>query len=289
VFERGYNLFYELAKKKYGKFKMLGNFFVIRKVGRTLRLHLAFDDFVDWWDLEVDSETLKSWLKDELYTLAVFKWIPEGSKFLKTLEEVGIKPYRILEGRVYYIDLREISDEEKLLKNLSKKRRRDIKNMLNRLEKGGSWRVERVDLDENWDRLVNFINSRFENSPFKDPTYSDTIRNFLKTVEHDFWALSLNGNKISYGVVLKFNKVAYWYLEGMDKNFSYYSPTKMLQYHMVLEYQKRGFLEFNFMKGESEYKRWWTDKFRKIYRYEYLNPSVFKRYLSVLVSLINFV
>jgi hypothetical protein len=44
VFESGYNLFYEFAKRKFKRFKELGNFFVIRKVGKTLRLHLAFDD-----------------------------------------------------------------------------------------------------------------------------------------------------------------------------------------------------------------------------------------------------
>gem|GEM_PF-4784828 len=74
--------------------------------------------------------------------------------------------------------------------------------------------------------MVNFINSRFESSPFRDPDYSNTIKEFLKAVEHDFWALSLNGKGISYGIVLRFNKVAYWYLEGMDWNFAYYSPTK---------------------------------------------------------------
>jgi len=289
VFESGYNLFYDLAKRKFKKFKELGNFFVIRKVGKTLRLHLAFDDFVDWWDSEIDKETLESWLKNEIYTVAIFKWLPGDSKFLKTLSSLRISPRTILEGRVYYIDLREISDEERLLKSLSRNRRRDIKNMINRLNRGGEWKIERVSLEENWGNLVNFINSRFENSPFRDPDYSNTIKEFLKAVEHDFWALSLNGKGISYGIVLRFNKVAYWYLEGMDGNFAYYSPTKMLQYHMILEYQREGFWEFNFMKGESEYKAWWTDKFRKIYRYEYLNPSTFKRYLSAFVSLVNLV
>jgi hypothetical protein len=252
-------------------------------------LHLAFDDFVDWWDSEIDKETLESWLRNEIYTVAIFKWLPEDSKFLKTLSSLRISPRTILEGKVYYIDLREISDEEKLLKSLSRNRRRDIKNMINRLRRGGEWKVERVSLEENWENLVNFINSRFESSPFMDPDYSNTIKEFLKAVEHDFWTLSLNGKGISYSIVLRFNKVAYWYLEGMDWNFAYYSPSKMLQYHMILEYQREGFWEFNFMKGESEYKAWWTDKFRKIYRYEYLNPSTFKRYLSAFVSLVNLV
>jgi hypothetical protein len=69
LFESGYNLFYEFAKRKFKKFKELGNFFVIRKVGKTLRLHLAFDDFVDWWDSKIDKETLESWLKNEIYTV----------------------------------------------------------------------------------------------------------------------------------------------------------------------------------------------------------------------------
>jgi hypothetical protein len=146
VFESGYNMFYELAKRKFRKFKELGNFFVIRKVGKTLRLHLAFDDFVDWWDSEIDKETLESWLKNEIYKVAIFKWLPEDSKFLKTLSSLRISPSTILEGRVYYIDLREISDEERLLKSLSRNRRRDIKNMINRLNRGGEWKVERVPL-----------------------------------------------------------------------------------------------------------------------------------------------
>ncbi len=289
VFESGYELFYDFAKIKFKKFKELGNYFVIRKVGKTLRLHVAFDDFIDWWDMEVDTETLRNLLKKELYTVAIFKWIPEGSNFLSILNSLEIKPQRILEGKVYYIDLREISDEDKLLKTLSRNRRRDIKNMINRLNRGGIWKVERVELEKHWDNLVSFINSRFKSSPFKDEDYSNTVRSFLRKVDHDFWALSLNEKNISYAVVLRFNGIAYWYLEGMDINFAYYSPTKILLYQMILQYQREGFLEFNFMKGESEYKTWWTENFRKIYRYEYLNPSTINRYLSVFVSLVNFV
>lgn len=289
IFEDTYPIFYRHAMGKFKVFKELGDFFVIRKVGKKLRLHFAIDDFIDWWDYEIEPERLEDWLKREVYTEAVFKWLPENSKFRKTLESINLKPIKVYEGKVYYINLEEINDEDKLLKNLMRNRRKDLRNMINRLNKAGSWDMYPADINDIWDKMIKFINIRFPESPFKDKGFSDTIKDALGNLKKSVWVLKLNGKNISYAIVLEDNRVAYGYLEAFNPEYSYFSPSKVLLYKMILHYQKVGFKEFNFMKGESEYKKWWAKNYRKIYRYEYPNPSILKRTISVIIGGINIV
>lgn len=289
IFEKVYPVFYEYAKKKFKIVKELGDFFIIRKVGKTLRLHFAVDDSIDWWDYEVKPERLKNWLKDEVYTKAIFKWLPENSNFKQTLENLPLKPSKVHEGKVYYINLEEINDEDKLLKSITRNRRRDLKKKINRLNNAGKWDMFPADINDIWDEMVKLINLRFPNSPFKDKGFSETVKKVVLSLEKGVWTLRLNNQNIAYSIVLEDKGIAYWYLEAFNPKFSQFSPGEILLYKMILHYQKMGFKEFNFMKGESQYKEWWAKDYKKIYRYEYLNPSILKRAISIFVSGINIV
>ncbi|MEO0139688.1 MAG: GNAT family N-acetyltransferase [candidate division WOR-3 bacterium] len=289
IFESVYPVFYEYAKKRLKIVKELGDFFIIRKAGKNLRLHFAIDDFIDWWDYDIEPKVLESWLKEEVYTKAIFKWLPENSKFKQALENLPLKPDKVYEGKVYYLNLEEINDEDKLLKNITKNRRRDLKNMINRLNKAGSWNMFSADINDIWDEMIRFINLRFPNSPFKDKVFSETVKNALSSLKKGVWALRLNNQNIAYSIVLEDKGIAYWYLKAFNPEFSYFSPAKILLYKMILHYQKIGFKEFNFMKGESQYKEWWAKDYKKIYRCEYLNPSILKRAISIFISGINLV
>lgn len=288
VFENAYDIFYDYARRRFKFINDLDKGFVLRKVGRKIRLHFAIDDFVDWWDSDISSETLESILRKETYTVAVFKWLPENSNMIKVLENLNLKPSRILHSKVFYIDLSVVNDEDKLLKALSKRRRRDLKNMINRLDKAGEWYAKIEPLsDESWKLMISWIVERFPDGHFSDDHYVSTIRKVISKLDIDFWSLTLNEKPIAYSLVIKDENVAYWYLEGFDKDFKYYSPAKVLLYRMITHYQSRNFKEFNFMKGENEYKLWWAKDYRKIYRYEFLNPNPFKRFYSFLSSIVQ--
>ncbi len=285
VFENVYDIFYDYARRRLKPIKDLGKGFVLRKVGRKIRLHFAIDDFIDWWDSDISSETLESMLREETYTEAVFKWFPENSNMMGVVKDLTVKPSRVLHSKVFYIDLSVINDEDKLLKSISKRRRRDLKNMLNRLDKAGEWyaKIEALN-DEHWKLMLSWIVKRFPTGPFSEDDYVSTIRRVISELDTDFWSLTLNDRPIAYSLVIKDENVAYWYLEGFDEDFKYYSPAKVLLYRMIIHYQSRGFKEFNFMKGESSYKLWWAKDYRKIYRYEFLNPNIFKRFASFLIG-----
>ncbi len=289
IFKKAYPLLYEYAKKRYRFVKELSEGFVIRSVGKSLRLHFAVDDFVDWWDVDIHPDEVERWLKNEIYTYAVFKNVPQGSKFENVLMGINLKPFKKEASKVFYINLEEIRNEDTLLKSLSRNRRRDLKNMLNRLDRGGEWYagVENENIHIHLDKMASIIASKFRNPLFSDKEFVETLKRICNVLDVDFWCLRLNRKPIAYSLIVKEGEGAFWWIEAFENEYRYYSPAKVLLYKMLLHYMKLRYKEFNFMKGESGYKGWWTKDFRYIFRYEYLNPSFLRRSISVAVNIVN--
>ncbi len=284
--EKIFNIFFEYVKKRY-KFKNLGNGFIIRKVGKIKRLHYAIDDIIDWWDINLSKDDIENMLKNEFYYKAVFKNILEFSNIKNVLDSLNIKPKNISFSKVYYIDFRELDSEEKLLKSFSYKHRRNIKNLQNRIKKIKSafFRIESI--DNHFDILRKMLVKRHEKTIWSDDEFCISMKEILNYFEDlnilDCFIMKSEEEIITINVVLKYNKRAFWWITAFNEKFYYYSPDTVSLWYMLKHYLKEGFIEFNFMRGESEYKTRWTNRFYKLYRYEFEHPNLFKKIFSFML------
>jgi CelD/BcsL family acetyltransferase involved in cellulose biosynthesis len=76
-------------------------------------------------------------------------------------------------------------------------------------------------------------------------------------------ALTTNGKMIAFNYAFAYNKTVSYYQSGLDPEFNQYSAGFLLNAYMIRESIKRGFCEFDFLRGNEEYKFRFTDKFRQ--------------------------
>ncbi len=273
----------DYVRRKYRVVKDLGDF-VVRKVGRTLRLEYALQDLVDWWDLEVPDKGLREILRGETYYRIVFKNLFEFSDFRKALESTGIR-WKVSVSRVYYVPLEEYGDVDALRRSFSKNVWKNVRNTRNRLRRRyGDVEVTTGNPVEEFAWTVRMVSERHPGGPFSDPDFTETMGEVIRVMDDmglmRVWVLRGGGRTLATNYVIESGGVALSYLAGYDVRAG--DVYRFLIYHVITEYHARRFREFNFMKGESPYKRQWTDRFYRLYRYEALNPSSLRRLLSLL-------
>lgn len=280
-----FEIFKNYVRNRYSNLREIGNF-VIRKVGRIRRLNYIIDDVVDWWDEDISAFELEELLKKEIYTKAIFKNILEFSKIKKTLDQLSIKPDYVSFSKVYYINLEVLNSEEKLLKSFSYNSRRNLKKAENRLKKTNYEFFVDNNLERYFEILITFLIRKHTWTLYNDKAFQDSILKALKVFEKnnmlDIFVLKINDEIASISVIIKNEKIAFWWITGYNEKYHYYMPTRISIWFVLKHYLNQGFKEFNFMKGESEYKTYWTQTFYKLYRYEYYQRNLFKKIISLL-------
>ncbi len=269
--------------KRGGVVEDLGDF-IVRKVGRVKRLEYALQDLVDWWDSDLDTDGLKALLRRRYYRV-VFKNLLEFSRFTGVLEGVGVR-WAVKEGRVYYVPLSEYGSEEDFKRSLSRNTRKGIRRVRNGIERlYGKVRITEGDPVGMYGWTVERIRERHPEGPFSDPDFVGVQREVISILKGKgrlkVWVLKGGDEVLATSYVIESGGRAFAYLLGYRRE-RLGSFVRLLDYEVINAYRDMGFLEFNFMKGENPYKREWTDRYHRLYRYEALNPSLLLRILSLL-------
>ena len=68
-----------------------------------------------------------------------------------------------------------------------------------------------------------------------------------------------------FGVLgFEFRRRYYYFRPAMDPAFNKYSPGHILIYYILMECQKRGITEFDFLRGQESYKSIWASSARTV-------------------------
>jgi len=230
-------------------------------------LEYAVQDLVDWWDNDLSVEEVRDLLKGRYYRV-VFKNLLEFSRFREVLEGTGVG-WKVSWSKVYYVPLRLYGSPEELRKSFSKNVWKNVEIVHEEPMALYDWTVER-------------IKGKHPRGPFSDPDYVSVQREVLrKLAERNVlrvWVLRGGGRVLATNYVIESGEVALSYLAGYEDRGDFY---RVLIFDVINSYHRMGFREFNFMKGESPYKKQWTDRAYRLYRYEAVNPSLLRRLLSL--------
>ena len=189
--------------------------------------------------------------------------------------------YSEMKGKYYYLDLNRPWKE--VLQETSKKFvRRNTNLARNRINKYGNWKAV---VNPFWEtqRLINMATqmhikrqSDLKRNSFFDSSQARTF--FFFVIEHfknngmfrSYW-LQFDNNYIAYMFGFEQDEVFYAWNMAFDPNYSNFFPSKLLLLEIVKDCYQRGLKEFNFMRGESDYKEKWTKHFRINYRFTIKN------------------
>ncbi|MEO0224898.1 MAG: GNAT family N-acetyltransferase, partial [candidate division WOR-3 bacterium] len=205
----------------------------------------------------------------------------------QVLDNLSIKPKKVSFSKVYYISFEDIKDEQDLYKSLSYNQRRNIKKYLNRLRKIDFVFEGIKDYKLVLNEAINLITIRHKETYWNDPLYIQTMEKSLNFFNSkgmlETFVMKSKGDIMSINITLVFEKRAFWWITAFNDKYNYFSPSRISVWYMLNYYLNKGFKEFNFMKGEAEYKTLWTKKYYKLYRYEFENPNLIKKVFSFFI------
>ena len=222
------------------------------------------------------------WQWDDLRLLNV----REGSSTLTALARVPMSRYAsrvCVTEKCPYIDLRGQTFQE-YYRSLSRNHRRELQKRRHKLDDLGSWSLS-FEPPDAVDTLFSEFR-RLHTARSRDMGWSslydlDGFERFFRTMmaggANDLQVLCSTlrheNTLMSYTLGFVHDRVYHHWNIGFDVAYEAIAPNKLHHQFLIEECFRRGYLEFDFMRGGYEYKFKWTDTARLNYR-----ARVMKRY-----------
>ncbi|MGB3181844.1 MAG: GNAT family N-acetyltransferase [Cyclobacteriaceae bacterium] len=243
---------------------------------------------------EVVAISLVEWLInennewEELYLHFLAHDCKTVNHLVTTLRASGFAP-EVDDSRQYYVLDTTGSWEEYYTPEFNKKIR-DIRGRLNRVERNNI-SISYEEVTENIaDYLPGFIehfnqrrSDKDEASSFEDERKIRLIKSILPAYEKKGWVRMLllkdnEDNIWAYQLDLVHNNIWYHYSPTFNKEYAWYSPSKLLLYHTLQKcFREEGLHQLNFMRGESNYKTQFTEVTRNYLHIHMENPKSVRR------------
>jgi len=235
------------------------------------------------------------------WELLILDDLVEGNPAVETIKtwlDHNDVVYSQMEGKYYYLDLERPWEE--IWQETSKSFvRRNTNLARNRITKAGNWKIV---VNPSWEteRLVTLAapmhierQSDLDRGSFFDVVEARTFLNSI--LEHfrnngffrSYW-LQFEDKYIAYMFGFEEDEVFYAWNMAFDPEYSNFFPSKFLLLELVKDCHQRGLKEFNFMRGETEYKTKWTKHFRPNYRFTIKNTkSIYGKAISLMESILK--
>jgi CelD/BcsL family acetyltransferase involved in cellulose biosynthesis len=253
-------------------------------------LGYTFTDFSTILAAEKDLATVTTaaleWLFSEKlrWELLILDDLIEGNSVINTLQtwlNKNIKTYNEHIGKYYYINLQR--DWQDIWLETSKKFvRRSLSLAKNRINKAGTWKVV---INPNWqaEKIISTASTMHierQNDLNRDSFYNEqNFQKFLKNIiEHNqarfnsYW-LKFEETYIAYYLHFEQDEISYCWNSAFHPDYANFYPSRLLLFHALQDCHNRKLKEFNFMRGEAEYKLKWTKQFRGNYRFTIKNTN----------------
>jgi len=164
-----------------------------------------------------------------------------------------------------------------LMKNLTKNMRQNINKYLRRINrdfKNVSFkRYDKADFSvkEAMKVFIKLHQKRWNSQGLPGAFANEKFRDFHLEIADLFdrrgwlglYFLMVNDEPVSAQYTFEYKLKVYYYLAGFNPEFSDYSVGNLTTMFLLKECIKRGFKEYDMMRGDEPYKMFWTDKCRK--------------------------
>lgn len=210
---------------------------------------------------------------------------------LNLLEGMGMAPNAIHDQPSYYARI--APDWETYLNSLGSKARRNIRRSIRKLE--ANYEVEvltagsSVGLDEALDWTIQLNQNRWgaEGESFHTPAFNqfhrDLAQTLLQSDQLGLKVLRLDGKLAAVQYDFIYGANALGFQAGWEPDFADLRVSAALQAYAIQDYLEQGVTEYDFLPGDSFYKKQWTTDQREVFDVEISNPRSLKGKLFGLV------
>ncbi len=228
---------------------------------------------------------IKSW------NLIVLQDIPADSPNLKLIEQALMQlkiPFRrLVSSKAPYLKIN--SSWEEYFGAKKRKFRYNLQRNWRRLEEVGKVKLERISfpygLEKNLEEVVELHRKRWKEkytrSVFSTEKgarfYTELAQVFSKKGWFDLALLKVNDKVVASSYSFIYGGKFYYYIPAYDPEYYDYSPGALLLKSLLKDSFKGGIKEFDFMKGEEDYKYRWASHERQNFAFVISNLNLYSR------------
>jgi CelD/BcsL family acetyltransferase involved in cellulose biosynthesis len=287
-----------IAPLMLSKYKLPG-FGSIRKIEFIGHRHSDYNNFIILkrekecitYVLDYLKEYIENWDWIELKEIPEH---PNGFSSLETLlaaHQSGLMMRKRVCDICPYISLP--TTPEDLLKGLSKNMRQNINKYSRKLKESHKVEFKKYDeagysVKQAMSLFLDLNERRWASKGMAGSFKSkeDTFRNFHMEVSKCFadkgwlglYFLFADDEPVAVQYAFEYNSKMYYYLAGFDPKFSDYSIGNLLMMYLLENCIKKGFKEYDLMRGDEPYKLRWTKTYRKNFEARLVKRGISSRF-----------
>jgi CelD/BcsL family acetyltransferase involved in cellulose biosynthesis len=253
--------------------------------GVTLRrLQFIGTDVSDYLDCvkapdlaESVMDTIQQWLEQHKnrWHLIHFQNVRAGSQMLALFTGNGYRPERFKADNSYYIELPQTWDA--MSERLKSRKRNELSRASRLIERDFALEISDLrgdKLQEGLESLFTLHTAFWRQRGLPGMLGSERKRKFYRVlakrlVERDqfrLYGMRLNGELQAVDMCFVFKNRMYGYLCGRNPDLVEYGIGKALVAHVIKDAIDLGLSEFDFLRGDEQYKRWWMGELTPTYR-----------------------
>jgi len=256
------------------------NFIIIKKEKECLEklLNYLTENIKDWNWMELKE------IPGSASTISLLHALSSGSSFDLTITERAC-------NLCPYIPIPKSFDI--LMRSLTKNMRQNLNKYLRRASKKYKIEFKKYDeielsVNEAMEIFIRLHKKRWKAKglpgAFEDKRFRDFHMEIAQIFDKKGWLglyfLLLNGEPVSAQYTFEYNRKMYYYLAGFDPNFSNFSVGNLTIMFLLKECIKKGFKEYDMMRGDEAYKTMWTHKYRRNYEIRISRKDFYSRFFN---------
>ncbi|MDL1875431.1 GNAT family N-acetyltransferase [Cytophagia bacterium CHB2] len=217
----------------------------------------------------------------------LFHNISDTSPNLYALKDILVRESAIVreQTKCYYIDTQAVTWEQYYATTSKSFVQQDLRRLHNHL-RDKNWEVVESPLTDIHREIetIYFLHHCSQTRKARSSYYaSDRYRRFIAAMMEELkrfgeirlFYLLLDKKPIAFVLGFHFRKIFYYWNIGFDSAHQKLSPSKVLLAEVIQRCFHSGVNEFNFMRGDSDYKTRWTKQFRSNFQIRWLNERGF--------------
>lgn len=180
---------------------------------------------------------------------------------------------------------------EKLSSVLPERQRKNLRNARNRLRSLGETRIEIAaenNLHENLGAMFRLHTTRWAEAGEPGVLCNPAVQDFHQRVSPKLvrkgvlrlYSLRLGERAIAVLYAFFERRVAYYYLQGFDPEFAWFSPGTQILGAVVEDAIRQGMRTVNFLRGQERYKYGWGTEDSPTYRIQARKPQTVSNRLA---------
>lgn len=162
------------------------------------------------------------------------------------------------------LNLKDISNEDELMKFFKTSLRGDLRRQMRRLEEIGQLQFKEYN---SWEEIPSETFKEFMRQhslrwpkAYKAPHFHENLlREGLKSGVVHFSTLSVGDKEIAWHLGFSYRKRFYYYMPAGNQDYLKYSPTKVHLFYLIRRAVEQGYDVFDHLRGEENYKSGWSN------------------------------